>query len=67
VELGDRLKLRDDNVLAFCWVIDFPWSTGTNREKRWDPSHHLFTAPVWKTSAARQRPGLAAGSSMTWS
>jgi len=25
VEIADRLKLRDDSVLAFCWVIDFPY------------------------------------------
>jgi aspartyl-tRNA synthetase len=46
VEIADRLKLRDDNVLAFCWVIDFPYVTWNETEKRWDPSHHLFTAPV---------------------
>jgi len=46
VELGDRLKLRDDNVLAFCWVIDFPWVNWIESEQRWDPSHHLFTAPM---------------------
>jgi aspartyl-tRNA synthetase len=44
--LGDRLNLRDPNVLAFCWVIDFPYVTWNADEKRWDPSHHLFTAPV---------------------
>jgi aspartyl-tRNA synthetase len=46
VELSDRLKLRDDDVLAFCWVIDFPFFTWNAEENRWDPSHHLFTAPV---------------------
>ncbi len=46
VELGDRLKLRDDDVLAFCWVVDFPYFTWNEEEKRWDPSHHLFTAPM---------------------
>jgi aspartyl-tRNA synthetase len=45
LELGDRLGLRDDNVLAFCWVIDFPFLMWNEDEKRWDPSHHLFTAP----------------------
>jgi aspartyl-tRNA synthetase len=46
LEVGDRLGLRDDNVLAFCWVIDFPFLQWNEEEKRWDPSHHLFTAPV---------------------
>jgi aspartyl-tRNA synthetase len=45
VELGERLGLRDPNVLAFCWVIEFPLFAWNEEEQRWDPSHHLFTAP----------------------
>ena len=44
--LGDRLGLRDPDVLAFCWVVDFPFVTWVEEEKRWDPSHHLFTSPM---------------------
>ena len=46
VLLGDRLGLVDPNVLAFCWVIDFPFVNWSEEEKRWDPSHHLFTSPM---------------------
>jgi aspartyl-tRNA synthetase len=46
LELGDRLGLRNDDELAFCWVIDFPFLVWNEEEDRWDPSHHLFTAPV---------------------
>ncbi len=46
VELGQRLGLFDPNGLAFCWVIDFPFLVWNEDEKRWDPSHHLFTAPM---------------------
>ena len=46
VELGQRLRLYDENVLAFCWVIDFPFLVWNAEENRWDPSHHLFTAPM---------------------
>ncbi|MBI3761777.1 MAG: aspartate--tRNA ligase, partial [Chloroflexi bacterium] len=46
VELAGRLKLRDDDALAFCWVIDFPLFQWNEAEKRWDPSHHLFTSPL---------------------
>ena len=46
LELGKRLKLYDENVLAFCWVIDFPFLMWNEEEQRWDPSHHLFTAPM---------------------
>lgn len=46
VELGDRLGLRDPDVLAFCWIIDFPFVVWNEEENRWDPSHHLFTSPM---------------------
>jgi aspartyl-tRNA synthetase len=46
VLLGERLHLADPNVLAFCWVIDFPLFAWNEDEQRWDPSHHLFTSPM---------------------
>jgi aspartyl-tRNA synthetase len=46
LEIGKRLELIDENILAFCWVIDFPFLMWNEEEKRWDPSHHLFTAPM---------------------
>ncbi len=46
LHLGDRLGLRNPDVLAFAWVIDFPFVTWNEEEGRWDPSHHLFTAPM---------------------
>ncbi|HEY85480.1 MAG TPA: aspartate--tRNA ligase [Chloroflexi bacterium] len=46
LEIGDRLDLRDNNVLALTWVLDFPFFTYNAEENRWDPSHHLFTAPA---------------------
>jgi aspartyl-tRNA synthetase len=44
--LGERLGVRQPDLLAFCWVIDFPYVEWNEDEKRWDPSHHLFTAPM---------------------
>ncbi|RCK76173.1 MAG: Aspartyl-tRNA synthetase [Anaerolineae bacterium] len=46
VYLAEKLNLIDENVLAFCWVIDFPYVVWNEDEQRWDPSHHLFTAPM---------------------
>ncbi len=46
VYLAERLNLADPDVLAFCWVIDFPFVNWNEEEKRWDPSHHLFTSPM---------------------
>jgi len=46
VMLADRLNLRDPDLLAFCWIIDFPFVVWNEGEQRWDPSHHLFTSPM---------------------
>ncbi|MEK7847950.1 MAG: aspartate--tRNA ligase, partial [Chloroflexota bacterium] len=45
-ELARRLELADPKLMAFAYVVDFPlfeWSAG---EKRWQPMHHPFTAPM---------------------
>ena len=44
-EMARQLRLIDPNELAFAWVIDFPLFLWNEAENRWDPSHHLFTAP----------------------
>lgn len=46
VYLAERMGIIDKDVLAFCWVIDFPFVIWNEEEQRWDPSHHLFTAPM---------------------
>jgi len=46
VELGERLGLRDDSVLAMAWILDWPLFAWSEDEERWDPNHHMFTAPV---------------------
>ena len=62
VHLADQLGLRDENVLAFCWVTDFPFVTWNEDEKRWDPSHHLFTSPVLEDIPLLEaNPGEARG------
>jgi aspartyl-tRNA synthetase len=60
--LGDRLALRDPDVLAFCWVVDFPFVMWNEDEQRWDPSHHLFTSPMPEDiSLLETDPGMARG------
>lgn len=62
LHLGDRLGLRDPDVLAFAWVIDFPFVTWNEEEGRWDPSHHLFTAPMPEDiPLLDENPGAARG------
>ncbi len=45
--IAAQKNLGDPDTLAFVWVYDFPLVEWNEDEKRWDPSHHLFTAPVW--------------------
>jgi aspartyl-tRNA synthetase len=61
-EMAERLELADPKKLAFCWVLDFPLFEWNADEKRWDPSHHLFTAPMWEdVSLLDTDPGKAHG------
>jgi aspartyl-tRNA synthetase len=46
LHFGDQLRLRDPEVMALCWVVDFPFAQWSEEGKRWDPSHHPFTAPM---------------------
>ncbi|MES0360703.1 MAG: aspartate--tRNA ligase [Anaerolineales bacterium] len=62
VMLADRLDLRDPDVLAFCWIVDFPFVVWNEDEQRWDPSHHLFTSPMPKdVPLLDSEPGKARG------
>lgn len=41
-ELGHRLGLADPNVLAYCWVVDFPLLEWDAENNRWDSPHNPF-------------------------
>ncbi|MFN4212577.1 MAG: aspartate--tRNA ligase [Microgenomates group bacterium] len=41
----DIRERKDDNILAFCWVVDFPCFEWKQTENRWDATHHPFTSP----------------------
>ncbi len=44
LEIGKRANLIDNNLLAFCWVVDFPLLEYNEDEKRWQAVHHPFTS-----------------------
>jgi len=45
LEMGSRLGLRDKNVFAPLWVIDFPMFEWDEDTKRYFAMHHPFTSP----------------------
>ena len=45
-DMGRKLDLLDDNVLAFAWIIDPPLVEWNHDEDRWDAVHHPFTSPM---------------------
>ncbi len=44
-EIGYRLKLADPKMLAFAFIWDYPLLEMNEKTERWEPMHHLFTAP----------------------
>jgi aspartyl-tRNA synthetase len=47
-EMAQRLNLADADLLAFTFVVDFPFLERNEAENRWEPMHHPFTAPRWE-------------------
>lgn len=44
--LGDLLNLKDPNVVALAWIVDFPLYEYNESEKKIDFSHNPFSMPV---------------------
>ena len=42
-ELGRRLGLADPDVLAYCWVYEFPLLEWNEEENRWEATHNPFS------------------------
>jgi aspartyl-tRNA synthetase len=41
----DKLGLADKDIMAFAWIVDFPYFSWNEEEQRWDAEHHPFTMP----------------------
>ena len=48
LEMGERLGVRDPNVLAYAWVYPFPMFKWDRELSRWDATHNPFSAPLWE-------------------
>jgi aspartyl-tRNA synthetase len=44
LEIGRRAGLIDQNVLAYCWITDFPLLEYDDELQRWQAVHHPFTS-----------------------
>lgn len=45
LEMGERLGLRNKNIYAPLWVVDFPLFEWDEEEQRFFAMHHPFTSP----------------------
>jgi aspartyl-tRNA synthetase len=41
----DKLELADKDLMAFAWVVDFPFFAYNEETKAWESEHHPFTMP----------------------
>ena len=45
LHLGRQLGLIDENSFNFLWIVDYPLFDWNEDENRYEPFHHVFTAP----------------------
>ena len=41
----DKLNLADKDLMAFAWVVDFPFFAWNEENQAWESEHHPFTMP----------------------
>lgn len=41
----DKLDLADKDMMAFAWIVDFPFFAYNEENKTWESEHHPFTMP----------------------
>jgi aspartyl-tRNA synthetase len=53
-----RQNPKDPDEFAFVWILDWPLFEWNKEEKRYDPHHHIFTAPQEKDLALLDKEPL---------
>ena len=53
-KLGKDLGLLNPAEFKFAWIVDFPLFEWNEEEKKWDPAHHMFSAPQEKYLATME-------------
>lgn len=61
-KLGKDLGLLNPHEFKFAWIIDFPLFEWNEDENKWDPAHHMFSAPQEKyISTMEENPAPVKG------
>ncbi len=61
-KLGKDLGLLNPTEFKFVWVVDFPLFEWNEEENKWDPAHHMFSAPQEKyIPTLEENPGPVKG------
>lgn len=45
IAFADHFELKDDNVVAICWIVDFPFYEWDEKNKKLDFGHNPFSMP----------------------
>ena len=45
IEFANHFELKDPNVIALCWIVDFPFYEYDNKIKKLDFGHNPFSMP----------------------
>ncbi len=57
-KMGDLLELKDSNVIAFAWVVDFNMFEWDEKKNGWDFMHNPFSMPLGGLDALKKKePG----------
>lgn len=54
IAFADALGLADDNKIAFCWIVDFPFYEWDEKNNRLDFGHNPFSMPKGGAKAVRE-------------
>lgn len=57
-KIGEDLGLIDENMFAFCWIVDFPMFEYNEDHKKVDFSHNPFSMPQGGMDALRNKDPL---------
>ncbi|UTD08914.1 aspartate--tRNA ligase [Treponema denticola] len=53
-KLGKDVGLLNPAEFKFAWIVDFPLFEWNEEENKWDPAHHMFSAPQEKYLATME-------------